>query len=508
MTRIDILNASFSPYPIFNARSRSLKNAISGARVGGRRLAGRGDTEFVQALNNINLSVKAGDRIGLIGHNGAGKSTLRLIAGIAHPSTGLVKTEGRIIPLISRGLGINPELTGRQNIELPLRLFGASSSEVALAHETVPEFTELGEFMDLPVRTYSDGMRARLTFAICTALSGDILVLDEWLGAGDAGFVHKASERLKTMVDQAGIVVLASHSSSILHQNCNKLAWMRKGEIIAVGAPREISEAYAADMRRGADSVGPGAPLMLDQPARPISTIKCVWMEAAWYAQRFAEARRIAEELYAQENSGRASYRLGTIHYYGHGAPRDLSVALPYFRHNTLTEDPWAIYHQGLILADQTFPGRNDDLARNLMEIAMAKGVRESQPKSCSGWAAARRLASPEAWASGPGGPVKKASTRSRIASTSTVSAPSSILRIICGNPSSAGSTEISEDLTPSGVAVPVRENEATLASFPVPVKSSRSLWRWLSMSSSNGNTPSDVKSLPSIRLAVPAFTS
>ncbi|MBD3768948.1 MAG: ATP-binding cassette domain-containing protein [Rhodobacterales bacterium] len=381
MPFINVQNASFS-YPIYNAKSRSLKNAVFAGRAGGRRETGPGSTELVHALNNISLNLKSGDRLGLIGHNGAGKSTLlRLMAGIAHPTTGTVEFEGRVVPLISRGLGINPELTGRQNIELPLRLFGASTAEVQEAHKTVPEFTELGEFLDLPVRTYSDGMRARLSFAICTALRGDILILDEWLGAGDAGFVRKASNRLKTMVEQSGIVILASHTTSILQQNCNKLAWMRKGEIIAVGDPKDVSEAYAAEMRRYGQAGASGKPNEGEEAAKIRQAYiddQVRLMDEAWFAKDYASARKIAEMLYAKENAARASYRLGTIYYYGRGAEKNLAQALPYFRHTSLTDDPWSIYHQGLILADRNYPGRDEDVARNLLEIAMMRGIRDA----------------------------------------------------------------------------------------------------------------------------------
>ncbi|KCZ49347.1 ABC transporter ATP-binding protein [Hyphomonas pacifica] len=381
MTFLNVQNVSFS-YPIFNAKSRSIKSAVLAGGAGGRRAEGPGSIELVHALNDINLDLKSGDRLGLIGHNGAGKSTLlRLMANIAQPTTGSIESSGRIIPLISRGLGINPELTGRQNIELPLRLFGATNSEVEEAHNTVPEFTELGEFLDLPVRTYSDGMRARLSFAICTALRGDILVLDEWLGAGDAGFVRKASERLKHMVEQSGIVVLASHTTSILQQNCNKLAWMRKGEIVAVGDPKDVSEAYAAEMRRHGQAGTMQKPSGEAEAAKARQAYiddQVRQMDQAWFAQNFSEARRIAEELYARENVARAAYRLGTIHFYGRGAPINMAVALPYFRHPSLTDDAWSIYHQGLILADKSFPARDEAIAHNLIEIAMTKGVREA----------------------------------------------------------------------------------------------------------------------------------
>src|SRR5690606_5073699 len=152
----------------------------------------------VQALSDVSLDLKEGDRLGLVGRNGAGKSTLlKVLAGLVHPQRGGVRVEGRVAPLLTRGLGIHPELSGANNIELPMRLLGATEAEIKRAKRDVPEWSGLGEFIHLPVRTYSAGMRARLLFAICTAVRGEILIMDEWLSAGDADFVNKAQERLK-----------------------------------------------------------------------------------------------------------------------------------------------------------------------------------------------------------------------------------------------------------------------------------------------------------------------
>ncbi|WP_300375453.1 ATP-binding cassette domain-containing protein [Henriciella sp.] len=388
MVKVDVRDATFS-YPIYTSKSRSFKNTLLSGQVGGMGGKGKRSTQVVHALHDVNLSLRPGDRLGLIGHNGAGKTTLlRLLAGISHPTSGSVDLEGRVIPLISRGLGINPELTGRENIELPLRLFGATGEEVRWAHETVPDFTELGDFLDLPVRTYSDGMRARLSFAICTALTGDILVLDEWLGAGDAGFVQKASRKVKQMVQESGIVVLASHTPSILQQNCNKLAWMRRGEIVAMGDPKEVSEAYASEMRRrGRSGIGyedgKGADDAAAQLAEREKAIQAQTelMDTAWTSHKYVEARHHAEHLYATENSSKAAYRLGTIHFYGRGADKSAAHALPYFRHPSLSDDPWSIYHQGLIMCDPTYPQHDQQIARNLLEVAFARGIRDAGPK-------------------------------------------------------------------------------------------------------------------------------
>ena len=242
MARVEFDDVHFS-YPVFNVSARSLK-VVFMERVG--RGSGKGVVE-VHALRGVSFALNDGDRLGLIGRNGSGKSTiLRLVAGLAHPQRGRVETEGRKISLIEIGLGVNPELTGFENIELPMRLLGASSEEVARARSEIPEFTGLGDFMRLPVRTYSAGMRARLAFALCTSIYGDILVMDEWLGTGDAEFVHKAQNRLAELVGRTKILVLASHSPDLVKSVCNKAAWMEGGRIERFGDASEVADAYLA----------------------------------------------------------------------------------------------------------------------------------------------------------------------------------------------------------------------------------------------------------------------
>jgi ABC-type polysaccharide/polyol phosphate transport system ATPase subunit len=217
--------------------------------MSGGRVETNSGVVVVQALNNINLSLKDGDRIALIGRNGSGKSTLlRVVAGLAHPQSGSVKIRGRVVPLIAQGLGINPELSGMANIELPLRLLGATTREVKRAKEEIPEFTGLGEFINLPVRTYSDGMKARLSFAICTAIEADILVLDEWLGAGDIDFQEKAQTRIRETVDRTRIVVLATHSTALARSACNMTMWLDRGNQIMTGETMSVTAAYESAM--------------------------------------------------------------------------------------------------------------------------------------------------------------------------------------------------------------------------------------------------------------------
>ncbi len=237
-------------YPVYELGGRSLKMAVI-RQVAGAKLVVDGGHTVVQALEDVSFELGEGDRLGLIGHNGAGKSTLlRVIAGLAHPQRGRLKVSGRLIALIDKGMGINADLTGMENIELPLRLLGASTDEVRRAQRDIPEWTGLGPFLNLPFRTYSDGMKARLSFALCTAIAGDVLVLDEWLGAGDAAFVEQAQIRLNEFIARSKILVLASHSLSLISNVCNLAAWFERGRLVLIGPAPDVITAYAAHASR------------------------------------------------------------------------------------------------------------------------------------------------------------------------------------------------------------------------------------------------------------------
>lgn len=240
MASIKLTDISFS-YPVFDVTGRSLKVSMM-RQFGG--VSGKGVVE-VQALSDVSLELKDGDRVGLVGRNGAGKSTLlRVLAQLLYPQSGGVKIEGRVVPIIARGLGINPELSGHRNIEVPMRLLGATEKEIKRARQEVPEWSGLGDFMHLPVRTYSTGMHARLLFAISTAVRGDILVMDEWLSAGDADFVNKAQRRLQDLLETTRIVVLSSHSMEIIRKICNVVCWMEQGQIVMTGPADDVLPAY------------------------------------------------------------------------------------------------------------------------------------------------------------------------------------------------------------------------------------------------------------------------
>ncbi|NWG52689.1 MAG: ABC transporter ATP-binding protein [Hydrogenophilaceae bacterium] len=243
MPHIRLKRVSFS-YPVFEMTGRSLKVAVMRQVAGATISSGPGYVR-VDALKEVSLELQPGDRLGLIGHNGAGKSSLlRVLAGLAHPTGGELDIQGRVIALIEKGMGINPELSGMANIELPLRLLGATSKEVEAAKREIPEWTGLGQFIDMPFRTYSEGMKARLSFALSTAVPGDILLLDEWLGAGDAAFIEQAQKRLTAYLDKTEIVVLASHSLDLISNVCNIVAWFERGRLLMMGNPWTVINAY------------------------------------------------------------------------------------------------------------------------------------------------------------------------------------------------------------------------------------------------------------------------
>ncbi len=260
MASIKLTDVSFW-YPVFDASSRSLKVSMM-RQFGG--VPGKGVLE-VQALSEVSLQLKDGDRLGLIGRNGAGKSTLlRVLAQLLYPQRGGVKIEGRVVPIIARGLGIHLELSGYQNIEVPMRLLGATEQEIELARSEVPEWSGLGDFIHLPVRTYSTGMQARLLFAICTAVRGDILVMDEWLSAGDADFINRAQQRLQSLLETTRIVVLSSHSMEVVRKICNVVCWMEQGEVVMIGPADEVLPAYLKGMQKPS-SVVAGSRIVINQ---------------------------------------------------------------------------------------------------------------------------------------------------------------------------------------------------------------------------------------------------
>ncbi len=233
-------------FPIYGVDARSLKKHIAALTIGGRFKATAHSTE-VTALSNVNLELHAGDRLGLIGHNGSGKTTLlRALAGAYEPDEGFVEVHGRIAALLDIGLGIDPSATGYENIRLRARIAGISSAKVNEMIDQIGDFTGLGSFLAMPVKTYSAGMTARLAFAAATAINADVLLLDEWLAVGDAEFKGQAQQRLKQMADGAGIVVLASHDPTTLKLYCNKIIRLDHGVASPMVEIGQLDELMAA----------------------------------------------------------------------------------------------------------------------------------------------------------------------------------------------------------------------------------------------------------------------
>jgi lipopolysaccharide transport system ATP-binding protein len=234
--------------PIFNSSSRSITNTLVSAATGGALTAQKGGHISIEALKNLDLEIVSGDRLGIIGHNGSGKSTLlRLLSGIYEPSSGKITRSGSISSLVDISLGINPESTGRENIFLRGKLMGLSKKDIDEKIDEIIEFSELGDYINLPVRIYSSGMLLRLAFSVSTSITADILIMDEWLSVGDGAFAERASNRLRELVDSSEILVIASHTRSLIEETCNKVVWLEHGVIKKNGPVAEVVPEYFGD---------------------------------------------------------------------------------------------------------------------------------------------------------------------------------------------------------------------------------------------------------------------
>ena len=243
MARIEVSGVNVS-FPIYHGNSRSLKRTVFAA-ASGRVQEDSRHRIVVEALRNVTLSLRSGERLGLVGGNGAGKTTLlRTLAGIYEPVVGQIHVSGSIGALLDPTLGMNFELTGRENIALRGLYNSLPAPAIRQLEEDVQEFAELGEFLDLPLRFYSSGMVVRLGFALATAIRPQVLLMDEWFLAGDAAFMDKAKVRLEDMVRGAEILVLSSHLAAVVLDWCTRVIWLDKGRIMADGPPRETLEQY------------------------------------------------------------------------------------------------------------------------------------------------------------------------------------------------------------------------------------------------------------------------
>ncbi|WP_108396250.1 ABC transporter ATP-binding protein [Devosia submarina] len=221
-------------FPIYGSNSRSLKKLLVSQATGGRVMGGENKPVIVRALDEVNLTITHGDRVALTGHNGSGKSTLlRVLAGIYKPTRGSVTLRGRVSAILDPHAGIDPDATGLENIFLRGRILGLNDREIRAKLDEIVEFTELANFIALPMRTYSAGMFARLAFAVSTAVEPDILLIDEGIGAGDAHFMDKIKARLQSIVERSPILVLASHDQKLISQLCNRVVTFEHGRMVA-----------------------------------------------------------------------------------------------------------------------------------------------------------------------------------------------------------------------------------------------------------------------------------
>ena len=244
MTHIEFNNVCVD-FPIYDAKGRSFKKRLIQVATGGQLGEDHQGQVVVRALEGITFTFKDGDRVGLLGHNGAGKSTLlRLLCGVYEPSSGSALIDGEIGSLIDISLGIDPDATGRENIYFRGSLLGMKRSEITAQINDIIDFSELGDFVDVPLRTYSTGMHMRLAFAVSTIVRPEIILMDEWLSVGDEGFKQKAEARIAELVQSTNILVIASHSRELILHTCNRAIWLVHGKIRMDGNPLDVCNAY------------------------------------------------------------------------------------------------------------------------------------------------------------------------------------------------------------------------------------------------------------------------
>ena len=234
-------------FPIYSGSSRSLKKVLFNTAAQGNLARDARDRITVQALTGITLDIEHGDRLAVIGANGAGKSTLlKVLAGIYAPTGGHLHAHGRVSALLTASVGLNPDATGRENIITRGMYMDVHPRDMRARVDEIAEFTELGYYIDMPVRTYSSGMMVRLCFAVATSLRPEILLMDEWLAAGDAAFLAKARRRMEEFLAGTSILVLASHSLPLLEEWCSRAILLEQGRVVATGPVGEVAALYAS----------------------------------------------------------------------------------------------------------------------------------------------------------------------------------------------------------------------------------------------------------------------
>ncbi|MFL9985135.1 ABC transporter ATP-binding protein [Paraburkholderia sediminicola] len=221
-------------FPIYENSHRSLKKAVLNLTTGGRIGQDAGRHAIVKAIDDLSFSFTEGERVGLIGHNGSGKTTLlRTLSGVYAPVRGELKVQGKIASLLDVSMGLDPDATGFENIYLRGILDGLKPARIRSKIDEIADFSQLGDYLNLPVRTYSSGMMLRLAFAISTSVEADILIMDEWLSVGDAEFSIRAAERLESLVGKASLLVVASHDPNLVARVCNRKISMEHGKMVS-----------------------------------------------------------------------------------------------------------------------------------------------------------------------------------------------------------------------------------------------------------------------------------